>query len=116
MLRSPTSADADDLATEVTLMETRLASGYRGRPEDQGGRLALRETLDEAHVLGDIDNAGRTARQDPRAGGFNGRRGEGPSRRTSRRLIASHESAGRRGRRPAANSTPSGRSRATVCG
>lgn len=45
----------DDLATEVTLMETRLASGTGDARKTKAAALALRETLDEAHVLGDID-------------------------------------------------------------
>ena len=45
----------DDLATEVTLMETRLASGTGDARKTKAAALALRETLDDAHVLGDID-------------------------------------------------------------
>lgn len=45
----------DDLATEVTLMETRLASGTGDARKIKTAALALRGTLDTAHVLGDID-------------------------------------------------------------
>ena len=45
----------DDLATEVTLMETRLASGTGDARETEAAGLARRETLDDAHGLGDID-------------------------------------------------------------
>ncbi|MFO0931054.1 MAG: hypothetical protein U0736_29150, partial [Gemmataceae bacterium] len=38
----------DDLATEVTLMETRLASGTGDARKTKAAALALRETLDEA--------------------------------------------------------------------
>ena len=45
----------DDLPTEATLMETRLSPGTGDARKTRAAALALRETLDEAHVLGDID-------------------------------------------------------------
>lgn len=45
----------DDLATEVTLIEARLASGKGDARKIRAAALALRETLDTAHVLGDVD-------------------------------------------------------------
>jgi hypothetical protein len=45
----------DDLATEVTLMETRLASGSGDARKIKAAAAALAETLSTAHVLGDID-------------------------------------------------------------
>src|ERR1700757_1112117 len=45
----------DDLATEVTLMEERLASGTGDARKIKATAAALAETLPEAHVLGDVD-------------------------------------------------------------
>ena len=45
----------DDLATEVTLMETRLASGNGDARKLKAAAAALAETLPTAHVLGDVD-------------------------------------------------------------
>ena len=45
----------DDLATEVTLMETRLASGTGDARKIKAAAAALAETLPTAHVLGDVD-------------------------------------------------------------
>lgn len=45
----------DDLATEVTLMETRLASGTADARKVRAAATALAETLSTAAVLGDVD-------------------------------------------------------------
>lgn len=45
----------DDLATEVTLMETRLASGTGDARKIKAAAAALATTLGTANVLGDID-------------------------------------------------------------
>ena len=45
----------DDLATEVTLMETRLASGTGDARKIKAAAATLAETLSTANVLGDID-------------------------------------------------------------
>ncbi|MCI4676300.1 DUF349 domain-containing protein [Candidatus Mycolicibacterium alkanivorans] len=45
----------EDLATEVTLMETRLASGTGDARKIKAAAAALAETLPTASVLGDID-------------------------------------------------------------
>jgi hypothetical protein len=45
----------DDLATEVTLMETRLASGTGDARKIKAAAAALAESLPEANVLGDVD-------------------------------------------------------------
>ncbi len=45
----------DDLATEVSLMETRLASGTGDARKIKAAAAALAETLATAHVLGDVD-------------------------------------------------------------
>jgi len=45
----------DDLATEVTLMETRLASGTGDARKIKAAAAALAETLPTANVLGDVD-------------------------------------------------------------
>ena len=45
----------DDLATEVTLMETRLASGTGDARKIKAASAALAETLSTANVLGDVD-------------------------------------------------------------
>ncbi|HEY2447234.1 MAG TPA: DUF349 domain-containing protein [Mycobacterium sp.] len=45
----------DDLATEVTLMEERLASGTGDARKIKATAAALAETLPEVHVLGDVD-------------------------------------------------------------
>lgn len=45
----------DDLSTEVTLMENRLASGTGDARKIKGAAAALAETLPEAAVLGDVD-------------------------------------------------------------
>ncbi|HTZ13769.1 MAG TPA: DUF349 domain-containing protein, partial [Mycobacterium sp.] len=45
----------DDLATEVTLMEERLASGTGDARKIKATAAGLAETLPEAHVLGDVD-------------------------------------------------------------
>lgn len=45
----------DDLATEVTLMETRLSSGTADARKVRAAAAALAESLAEAHVLGDVD-------------------------------------------------------------
>jgi len=45
----------DDLATEVTLMETRLASGTGDARKIKSAAAALAETLPTATVLGDVD-------------------------------------------------------------
>ncbi len=53
----------DDLATEVTLMETRLASGTGEARKIKAAAAALAQTLPTANVLGDIDAlAARLAR------------------------------------------------------
>ena len=45
----------DDLATEVTLMETRLASGTGDARKIRTAAAALAQSLPTAHVLGDVD-------------------------------------------------------------
>jgi hypothetical protein len=45
----------DDLATEITLMETRLASGTGDARKIKTAAAALAESLATAHVLGDVD-------------------------------------------------------------
>ncbi len=45
----------DDLATEVTLMETRLASGTADARKIKAAAAALAESLPTASVLGDVD-------------------------------------------------------------
>jgi hypothetical protein len=45
----------DDLATEVTLMETRLASGTADARKVKQAAAALAESLSSANVLGDVD-------------------------------------------------------------
>jgi len=45
----------DDLATEVTLMETRLSSGTADARKVKQAAAALAESLSSAHVLGDVD-------------------------------------------------------------
>ena len=45
----------DDLATEITLMETRLSSGTGDARKIKATAAALAETLPTAHVLGDVD-------------------------------------------------------------
>lgn len=45
----------DDLATEVTLMETRLTSGTGDARKIKAAAAALAETLSTANVLGDVD-------------------------------------------------------------
>lgn len=45
----------DDLATEITLMETRLASGTGDARKIKAAAAALAETLPTASVLGDLD-------------------------------------------------------------
>jgi hypothetical protein len=45
----------DDLATEITLMETRLASGTADARKVKAAASALAETLPTASVLGDLD-------------------------------------------------------------
>ena len=45
----------DDLATEVTLMETRLASGHGDARKTKAAAAALAESLSTASVLGDLD-------------------------------------------------------------
>ena len=45
----------DDLATEITLMETRLASGNGDARKIRAAAAALAETLPTASVLGDVD-------------------------------------------------------------
>ena len=45
----------DDLATEVTLMETRLASGTGDARKIKTAAAALAESLSTANVLGDVD-------------------------------------------------------------
>lgn len=45
----------DDLATEVTLMETRLASGTGDARKIKSAAAALADTLSSANVLGDVD-------------------------------------------------------------
>ncbi|OBG37508.1 DNA repair ATPase [Mycobacterium alsense] len=53
----------DDLSTEITLMEERLASGSGDARKIKANASALSETLPTASVLGDIDAlAGRLAR------------------------------------------------------
>lgn len=52
----------EDLATEVTLMETRLASGTGDARKIKAAAAALAETLPTASILGDVDAlAGRLA-------------------------------------------------------
>jgi len=45
----------DDLATEVTLMETRLASGTADARKVKAAAAALAESLPTANILGDVD-------------------------------------------------------------
>lgn len=45
----------DDLATEITLLETRLASGSADARKVRAAAAALAETLPTASVLGDVD-------------------------------------------------------------
>src|SRR5580693_246373 len=45
----------DDLATEVTLMEERLAAGTGEARKIKAAAAGLAETLPDAHVLGDVD-------------------------------------------------------------
>jgi hypothetical protein len=45
----------DDLATEVTLMETRLASGTADARKIKATAAVLAESLSTANVLGDVD-------------------------------------------------------------
>ena len=45
----------EDLATEITLMETRLASGTGDARKIKAAAAALAETLSTANVLGDVD-------------------------------------------------------------
>src|ERR1700740_1169309 len=45
----------DDLSTEVTLMEERLASGTGDARKIKAHAVELSETLPTAHVLGDVD-------------------------------------------------------------
>jgi hypothetical protein len=45
----------DDLATEVTLMETRLASGTADARKVKAAAAALAESLSTANLLGDVD-------------------------------------------------------------
>jgi hypothetical protein len=53
----------DDLATEITLMETRLASGTGDARKTKAAAAALAESLSTASVLGDVDTlAARLAR------------------------------------------------------
>lgn len=49
----------DDLSTEVTLMEERLASGSGDARKIKASAVALAETLPTASVLGDIDGLAR---------------------------------------------------------
>ena len=49
----------DDLATEVTLMETRLAAGTGDARKIKTAAITLAESLSTANVLGDIDALGR---------------------------------------------------------
>jgi len=48
----------EDLLTEVTLLETRLASGVADASQTLTTAKRLRGGLDEAHVVGDIDGLG----------------------------------------------------------
>src|SRR5688572_24249662 len=48
----------EDLLTEVTLLETRLASGAADASQTLTTAKRLRGGLDEAHVVGDIDGLG----------------------------------------------------------
>ncbi|HEY8473578.1 MAG TPA: DUF349 domain-containing protein [Natronosporangium sp.] len=56
----------EDLVTEVDLIETRLATGAADPAQAAGSIRRLRSSLDEAHVVGDID--GLAARLDKLAG------------------------------------------------
>ncbi len=59
----------DDLATEVTLMETRLAGGTGDARKIRAAAAALADTLPTANVLGDVDAlAGRLAAIGAQAG------------------------------------------------
>src|SRR5581483_4399188 len=49
----------DDLSTEVTLMEERLASGTGDARKIKAAAATLEESLATAHVLGDIDALAR---------------------------------------------------------
>jgi hypothetical protein len=49
----------DDLATEVTLMETRLAAGTGDARKIRAAATAMAESLSAANVLGDVDTLAR---------------------------------------------------------
>lgn len=95
----------DDLATEVTLMETRLASGNGDARKIRAAALALRETLDTAHVLGDVDSL--AARLDKIREQADSTAAEERARRDARRaeLIAQKEALAAEAEEIAANST-----------
>ena len=80
----------DDLATEVTLMETRLAAGTGDARKIRAAAAALAESLPTAHVLGDVDTlAGRLAAISDRAaeiaGAERARRDEQRATQTARK-------------------------------
>ena len=88
----------DDLSTEVTLMEERLAAGTGDARKIKANAAALAETLPTASVLGDIDAlAGRLS--DPAgARRRHGRRRSLPARRAPGRPDRPQRGVGRRGR------------------
>ena len=80
----------DDLATEVTLMETRLAAGTGDARKIRAAAAALSESLPTANVLGDTDAlAGRLAAIGDRAAEISGaeraRRDEQRAAQTARK-------------------------------
>ncbi|HCA52033.1 MAG TPA: DUF349 domain-containing protein, partial [Mycobacterium sp.] len=80
----------DDLATEVTLMETRLAAGTGDARKIRAAAAALAESLPTANVLGDTDAlAGRLAAIGDRAaeiaGAERARRDEQRAAQTARK-------------------------------
>ncbi len=89
----------DDLATEVTLMESRLASGTGDARKIKAAATTLAETLPTAGVLGDVDALAATADDDPRARRGDRRCGrQGQRRGAPRRADRPQGGAGRRGR------------------
>ncbi|MGV0992828.1 MAG: DUF349 domain-containing protein [Mycobacterium sp.] len=80
----------DDLATEITLMETRLASGTGDARKIRVAAAALAETLPTASVLGDVDAlaarlAGIASHADEAAQAERARRDEQRAAQTARK-------------------------------
>jgi len=87
----------DDLATEITLMETRLASGTGDARKTKAAAAALAESLSTASVLGDVDTlAARLARiaehADEAARAERARRDEHRAAQTARKEALAAES------------------------